>query len=51
MRAEYKPKPDNHFLGLHTYHLQFVLPKLLLLRLIKKRKLSNMVDKNVSKDG
>ena len=34
-----------------TYHLQFVLPELFLLRLVKKRKLSHMVDKDMTKDG
>ena len=33
------------------YHLQLILPKLLLLGLVEKGKLADMVDKDVSEDG
>ena len=36
---------------MRTYHLQFVLPELLLPGLIEERELPDMVDKDVSKDG
>jgi len=34
-----------------TYHLQFILPELLLFRFVKEGELSNMVYENVSEDG
>jgi hypothetical protein len=37
--------------NLRTYHLQFVLPELLLLCLIKEREFPDMIDEDVSKDG
>jgi hypothetical protein len=36
---------------LRTYHLQFVLPELLLFCLIQKWELPDMIDEDVSKDG
>ena len=34
-----------------TYNLQLILPKLLLVRFVKKWKLANMVNEDVSQDG
>jgi hypothetical protein len=33
-----------------TYHLQFVLPKFLLLRLVQERELSDMMDEEIPQD-
>ncbi len=43
-------EPSSRF-STTTYHLQFVLPKLLLPRLIEKGKLADMMDEDVSQDG
>ena len=34
-----------------TYHLQLVLPKLLLLRLVQEREIADVVYEDVAKDG
>ena len=34
-----------------TYHLQLILPKLFLFRLVEERELADMVNKDVAEDG
>lgn len=39
---------EESFTVLMTYHLEFILPKLFLLRLVQERKVADMVHKYVS---